>query len=114
MEKENALVGRLRIAMNKTSDWTQRVCYSCRHFGARAGDCHIYCKAVFKPDDNPLQEVLAVLGGVGRTPFPSATEGRTFQPKKTSWPGCGSWPSNYDPNIIQDCPNHAVKEDADA
>ena len=100
--------------MSKAADWTNRTCGTCKHLGEWPGSCHIHCKAVFRPDDNPLQSVFAILGGVGRTPFPSATETVTFQPKMTRWPGCGSWPSNYDPNIIQDCSNHTAKEGADA
>ena len=80
-----------------------KTCQSCTAKGIRPGDCHIYCQKAFNPGGSPLAEIFAILGGVGRAMPPLPAKQCPFKPQMKTWPGCGSWPSNFDPNIVKAC-----------
>ena len=89
---------------------TERVCSTCKYLKGRIGTYHISCSKAFDAENNPMAEILSILGGVDRTPLPGPTTEVDFHPVTQSWPGCGAWPSNFDQNIVRDCEGYEPKE----
>jgi len=87
-------------------------CYDCKFRRALAGDAHSRCAhpendAISK---NPLAEVLAILGSVGRGPGLRINAlGVTGDPHgvRNGW---FNWPLNYDPVWLLTCAGFSSKE----
>ncbi len=101
---------RVFIKRPPAPEYTTHICRTCRFRQTQPGTVHISCRKAFDADANPLAAVLAILGGVGRTPLPGPTSAVNFQPIVYGWPGCGAWPANFDENIIRDCDGYELKE----
>ena len=94
-----------------TTERTNRICTTCIHRKNNPGDVHITCGKAFNAEENPLAGIFAILGSVGRSTLPGPTREVDFRPKAKYWPGCGSWPANYDENIILDCAGYEKEEE---
>jgi len=81
-------------------------CYKCVHRREIPGDCHIACahpEALKAIKENPIAEILAIFGSVGRGPGLNVRAlGVTADPHGIVM-GWFNWPLNFDPIWLKSC-----------
>jgi len=89
-------------------------CYSCKWKRDNPGSAHIRCANPAVGEPEPLEEIFAILGSVGRASSPRRTDARKAlgiighpQGIRGGW---FNWPFNFDPAWLENCDGYESKE----
>jgi hypothetical protein len=88
-------------------------CYKCLHRREALGSAHSRCahpKAIEATKNNPMVEVLAILGGVGRGPGLNVRALGVTGDSHGIRNGWFNWPMNYDPVWLRTCEGFEEKK----
>ncbi len=93
---------------------TKPNCYQCKHQGSVPGSAHSSCRhpSVAGVADDPLDQILGMLGSVGRGPGlvaeknPLNVQGNAHGVRM----GWFNWPINFDPVWLERCDGFEEKE----
>ena len=88
-------------------------CYECKHRGRAIGSAHSVCNhpSNAQAKGDPLLEIMAIFGSVGRTPPIQADTGLNVKGNphgiRSGW---FNWPFNFDPVWLESCDGFGAKE----
>ena len=88
-------------------------CYQCIHRRDVPGDAHSSCAHPQAPTDNPMGQLMAILGKRSKAPPAPSLLNITFDPHGVRM-GWACWPWNFDPVWLIECSGFTPRKEGEA